>query len=387
MGCEDKTRPTKVAGAAVDAPDVSKPQELLASKQNPQDRLKSDCTPKYLFESRGKAMLRVALREKNKLKLGKLPPGEPVPPSSYDQKAQRMAQQVSELTERRRSPKNNVIFTEPVVTQQYEYEPEYGGLNKPNRSPARGSVEQEVALRSLKADPCSRDELAIEVQSYRKRSGKPSLAISSSDDDDDDELYTLAHSEDFELHASKILEQHQNKSSKRSHDSLEEPEDERMSDSPPSRSESSSGGLFSSPKVAKIAPYFDDRPGERRAAGARAILHSRYKSAHGERRSRSLFPGNGKLNGADKLHQLTRRRDSVNPRARERATELLSYKKVSSPKVNVNVISPPLPLPEPAALVAAKPVDDSDTYMESQPNGYFSWLATFLTNQMNKLIF
>lgn len=379
--CQETGKVATVADVAAGPTHGSSSSGPTAIRFNLQNKWKSACAPKYLFESRGKAALKAALRERNKLKLNKLPPNEPVPPTLYEQKAIRMAQQVRELKERKRSPKNNVIFTEPVVTQHYEYEPEHdkhirgeGGHTLPMKE-----AEQEAIKSRSPRDSIAQVKFDVEAK-HLKCSGGPSAALSSSDDDDDDdELYTLAPSDEFDLHAKKVL---QSKSIKRSHESAKDLEDDRMSDSPvPGRCESVSGGLFSSPKVAKIAPYFDERPEERRVAGARAIMHDRYKLASCNQRPRTISYRNSNLAANAKL-QLTKKKDPLNlTRPSLRATELLSYKKVSSPRVNDRVI------PAQPIATTTEPADINDTYMDSQPNGYFSWLTSFLSHQMNKLIF
>lgn len=312
-----------------------------------------------LFESRGSAILKAALKERNKVRLNKLPPKEPVPPSSFELKARRVAQQFSELKNRKRSPKNSVIFTDPVVTQQYEYEPDVEPFVNIIVAEDNGSDEMT-------------DDMVAQYEEFR-RENIDNLSADDGDDDDND-IFTLAQSDDFDVDVPDEDLEEQKGAIKRTYDDLvKDSDDEPACDSPPGQTDSVSGGLFSSPKVAKIAPYFDDRPHERRAAEARAMLQNRHKSSKGNLRSRSIPYRNGLAGDSDSF--LLRRKDSTTFRSQNRATQLLSYKKVSSPKVNENVINPP------------QPAEDSDSCLGDQPSGYFSWLTSFLTNQMNKLIF
>lgn len=334
--------------------------------------LKKVTVPISPFESRGSRMLAAALNNKTPLK-------ERSSIVSSDEQHQqhveqiRAAQQV-ELKNRKRSPKNNVLFREPVVSQEYEYEPTYldeqqeQQINKlSERQSEPGREQTQVTL----VEPLKQDREISNFSINDKTKKGFGLPASEQDDDDDDALYTLAQSDEIKAQQEKAIDRAKG-AVKRTHESIEDFEDKEHADNKQTcKSESGGGGLFSSPKVAKIAPYFDERPHERQAAEARAMQQNRLKiQQQNYQRSRSLSTSKYSIN-----------RRQINDKSHARVTELISYKKVSSPKIFERHVMMTRPS-------TSEPI-------ESQPNqkctpepssGYLGWISSFI-NQMNKLIF
>lgn len=306
------------------------------------------------LESRGSKMLKAALNKKTPFKdRGSI--------ATDDHSNVITIQQV--FKNRKRSPKNNVLFREPVVSQEFEYEQIYfDDINEPleivhephHEDPTQQEENNDKTTRHISAN---KTDECLGTQSYE-----------FGDVDEDGDLFTMAPS-DAPVFSDDELKRQANGATKRLHRSIED--DEQEESKPTGRGESVGGGLFSSPKVAKIAPYFDERPHERRAAEARIINKNRLRSLQ----QRSLCTRRYTIKRSDSV--LARTRGPLNTVPNDRVTDLTlsSYKRFSSPQICKQ--------PEPPS----SPPTDETKDCKSEANGYFSWIATFITNQMNKLIF
>lgn len=141
------------------------------------------------------------------------------------------AQQV-ELKNRKRSPKNKVLFAEPLVTSQFEYEQTFlADVARPSECEVRieSDIQEKIAkLREMIAlKKARRAKLKSSNEFFRKLSG--------------DEL-TISSCENATNNMRK----------KRPHEMTEYAEVQSSSES------GQDEGLFSSPKVAKIVPYYHD---------------------------------------------------------------------------------------------------------------------------------
>lgn len=295
------------------------------------------------LESRGSKMLRAALNNKTPLRDRVLTDEHANYIMSY--------QQVS--SNRKRSPKNNVLFREPVVSQEFQYEQTYfEDVQEP--IPEVDERAKEEKLNEQRTSDRSENQNTANTARYPNNDPQDigededgDIFIMASDELEDFNSYTKAAGAKKRLHAQE--------------------DDEIKEMKQTGRSESSGGGLFSSPKVAKIAPYFhDELPHERRST----INKNRLKSLQ----QRSLCTRRYTIKRSDSVLAQSGKPFDTTPSGRVNDLTLSSYKKFSSPQIYTK--------PEPASL---PPMDE--TNCKSEANGYLGWIATFITNQMNKLIF
>lgn len=311
------------------------------------------------LESRGSKMLKAALNKKTPLKdRGSVATDEHSNVITIQQVA----------INRKRSPKNNVLFREPVVSQEFEYEQIYFDETHQN-------VHEQTPQNDHEDDKNTKHANTNTTSANNKTSpeclGTQSYEFGEVDDDGD--LFTMAPSDTSEFSPDELKRQ-ANGATKRLYRSIENDEQDAKQ---AGRDNSVGGGLFSSPKVAKIAPYFDERPYERRSAEARTINKNRLKSLQ----QRSLCTRRYTIKRSDSV--LARTMGPLNTVPNDRVTDLTlsSYKRFSSPQIckQEPTIRPP------TSQTPSPPKDE--TSCKSEANGYFSWIATFITNQMNKLIF
>lgn len=223
--------------------------------------------------SRGSIMLRAALSDRNR----QTPAGNRSQLSEQTTKPSEAQQAVGTTTppvNRERSSKNKVIFTDPVVSRKYEYEPTpvIQHLSRENRpcssSDSDESDQQQQLAHPHHVTPSRRALLKRRKRLLAARQIQPcGQAVAASKkiqvDDEDDDIFVLASSDIPDM-----LELNKKSPVKRPHEltltSSEDEEENRSSsigdDKTGSKSSSSQddGCLFSSPKVAKIAPYYHD---------------------------------------------------------------------------------------------------------------------------------
>lgn len=352
-----------------------------------------------LFETRGAAMLKAALSDRNKHYTNKSINRRQETYTKQEMRGDlKPGQQVNNpMKSRKRSPRNNVIFTEPVVTKQYEYEQTFVETPTSNRhSPAErrelfGSQPKSKLLLLPKSNSSNYFYSGSPKTKPKLKSFGPQI-----DDDSEDDLIILDSSEDDFKKLVRVTKAKQNPI-KRPHDSLEEAghtngdteigthNENKVS---VSQSRSVSGGLFSAPKVAKIMPYFEDPPLAKKESADSNGLRCNQVNKNDQckqRRSRALsqkmhLPGRcgsmsiPKLEAGSNFESVNDNDHMViNNNPSRDVSELLSFKRIQlrnittegHPKDNV--------------------IHQSNNYQPS--NGYFSWLTTFLSNQMSKLIF
>lgn len=300
-----------------------------------------------IFESRASAMLRAALSDKNK-KENKAPvSSQPTIP------AYRPLPKPVRSYPRKRSPNNNVIFTDPVVTQEFSYEPT--DLDQQEEGAEENNAEEDIIAKKIST------EQKIISESYIQATNRDpdKLFNSHLDDDHGEDLYQTTPMKRYTCPES-IKEK---PSSKRPHSSLQDEQTTQVAKRTPlSRSDSGSGGLFSSPKVAKIAPYFDDRLNEKRG---HADKNCNRANRHHQRPKvpPRAHHGNNK--------HIPNNRRIVS--AQNNSTELLAYNR----KPNNELVQ------------TSEPIKSEESIITSQ--GYIgSWLSSgwnFISAQVNKLIF
>lgn len=327
---------------------------LLARKQEISTR-RNAVRPLNLFESRGSAMLKAALSDKGRQE-SKAPLKERSPAIIEDEQKVRLMRQAAELKNRKRSPKNNVLFSEPVVTQEYKYEPtffdDFGSDVQENSS--LNSNENGRELHPERSITDRESNLTNYVQATESKQLESLL------DDGKDEIFIMKSSGHNE-------EKSRTKSAtKRPYESIRDSDEESRSSA---NTESGDGSLFFSPKVAKIAPYFDEQPQERRVSADFRNAHTQRRVSHDHQRSRSTRicqTKSGQMN-------LSKRTASYDSLAGKSASQLLSYKKIQINEQDKKV---------------ENGVNQEESVSASQR--YFGWLTngfSFLSNQMNKLIF
>lgn len=203
------------------------------------------------FSSRGSRVLAAALSDKNKQ-------SEPNKTSTLQEQRQQkldcvaasiretaeLIRQDSELKNRIRSPKNKVLFSEPVVTNQYEYEqtvlPHLETDSAWSRTVSATQFIQKIRL--LRRKNCSRSSLPLHSIPTASNSNAYSLAIEepSSNPSQGQNEVKNARKRPFIATLDCDHESGQQESSSNNSSGRED------------------GCLFSSPKIAKITPYFHD---------------------------------------------------------------------------------------------------------------------------------
>jgi hypothetical protein len=302
------------------------------------------------LESRGSRMLKAALNNKTPLK-------DRAPTANDERSNVVTVKQV--IKNRKRSPKNNVLFREPVVSQEFNYEQIYFDdiTDESQNEQHNEKVHEEVPQRDSDLQQAAKNnDECLTNQAHEL--GEP---------DEDGDLFTMASSDVPALSEAELKRQ-ANGATKRPHRSIENDEQEDAKHK--SGNELGGGGLFSSPKVAKIAPYFDERPHDNRPREIRAANKNRLRSLQ----QRSLCTKRYTIKRNDSVLSQSRGPLYAVPQDDKADLTLSSYKKFSSPQVCKR--------PEPQTFPPA-----DETNCKSEANGYFGWIASFITNQMNKLIF
>lgn len=337
---------------------LSTTQPMMTIK-NPQSDADAKLVLLESLGSRGSAMLKAALSAKNVQDC-------PVSVSrnhisiSDEQKRMKLIKHAEELKNRRRSPKNKVLFTEPLVTSHHEYEQTIIVDDEPDR---RDSHDQ------LDTDQCAENKDKEEY--YEEYCMKFSNRLNSLNDPD--------------KHLEKIMTSSEHKSNshyrkgrkKRSYD-VAMKNDGEICDDLISPTTSSDGSLFSSPKVAKIAPYYHNQTDTGRQVVSRQDSADRNPTTNNNHVNPSeTVPYRSHRTKASKLLLPPEPRSckpkctwSAEPESKRVVTELLSVKKVSTDH----------------EYEENTPISDSPRPQQ----GYLSWLSNglnYLSNQMNKLIF
>lgn len=315
--------------------------------------------------SRGSAMLKAALIAKS---------GQNISNSvdrncysiSEEQKKLMLLKHAKELKNRRRSPKNKVLFTEPLVTSHHEYEQTFIVDNEQEQ---RGINDQSASDQILGNDKFELDGEIFYEDCCKKFSGH-----SNSLDKPDKRLNKtnlLASSEQ------KSNPCYRKGRKKRSYDVAMKSDGEACEDFT-SQTSSSDGSLFSSPKVAKIAPYYDNHTDNGKQVVSKQESADRKTTTNDNHiYSSGTVPHRSQRTKASKLLLPHEPRSSkpkstwlVEPESKKVGTELLSVKKVSTDH---------------------QYDENSSTSGNPRPQeSYLSWLSnglSYLSNQMNKLIF
>lgn len=255
-----------------------------------------------------------------------------------------LMQQV-DLKNRKRSPKNKVLFSEPVVTNHFEYEPDVA-----SRCDSLGEAEYNQATAVLNK--------MIRLHRKRQAAIKSSVRLHK-------EHVSESHGDEFA--ASSCEDDTKNIRKKRPYEMTVDNDDAET----PSSSDSGQddGGLFSSPKVAKIVPYYHDNMHV-------PIRGSENRSGHQSRRS-PLFNKVSKVDSIDgllgPLHEPSRMVVDEPQQSRDAIPELLNIEKFDDEESDQN------------------DQDYFDALCIPPPtqSNYFSWLSSglsFLTGKMNKLM-
>lgn len=205
-----------------------------------------------IFESRGVAMIRAALKDKNKNNINKSINGQQgtynkVQDLNYEFISHKQTNE--SLKVRKRSSKNNVLFTEPVVTDLFEYEPTHLEIAPNNDSPpSQKNIFEHRYRKKLVVLPSSCGSGFYRPGSPKVQHRAQSLGSLDRTDSEDD----LIAFESSEKDIKKLERISTPKSVKRNYEAT----CDRASDNVQLKSSNSS--LFSPPKVAKIMPYYDE---------------------------------------------------------------------------------------------------------------------------------
>lgn len=299
--------------------------------------------------SRGSIMLKAALSESGK--------AANVPPKHFvEQKTK--TQEVLH----KRLPRTKVLFSEPVVTQHYEYEQTF----LPN-------LEQDQQVVSFSNQDSER--IITARKNFSRRKIRPIDAYDSLDDikvsgfaaidtdnDDDDEIFTIASTE---LSDDNIQPKHT--AQKRPYEAINSSDDSRPHydrdfNSGPSENE----GLFSSPKVAKIAPFYHDQP-LKQPTDLEGLQNQAHNLPNHTRFQRISLHKLAILSGVRSTD--LKQSETSDFKIQRSMPELLSVRDIAT--------------------------DPSDPTVQSDPSSsntfsYFGWLSNgfnYLSNRMNKLIF
>lgn len=253
-----------------------------------------------------------------------------------------LLQQV-DLKNRKRSPRNKVIFTEPVVTKQFEYEP---------------TLWQDTECDAVKSE-VSEKAGWIKLEEELEASLQPEITSStgSSELEPRSDEPTNASSETLNKDARK----------KRPYEMIANHDDSESQSS--AESNDDEGGLFSSPKVAKIAPYYHDHKDER---------------SQGLENGPSRFPTQSQRSQrANKIPKLYLADGPVN------STVQSSKQVVDKPKQPQDASPELLNMKKDSDEDSSEEPEEYFDATQSQENNYFSWISnglSFLSSTMNKLI-
>ena len=183
-----------------------------------------------LHASRGSAILKAALNDRCR-KENKAPSMAQFEPPKFNQ-----------ITNRKRSSKNSVIFREPIVSHEYSYEqtPVYESIADDNSCTPNLETKDDSRVNST--------EMPVDTLPKRKR------LSSSLEDDNDEDLFVLDSPNvvGSEYGLKKVR-------SKRPHDSVDDSKIDVESKKKLATNSGETTGLFSAPKVARIAPYFAEK--------------------------------------------------------------------------------------------------------------------------------
>lgn len=207
--------------------------------------------------SRGSVMLKAALSEHNKQQVCVTGKYQDVTcEKRHQSESQATLKMDQDFYKAKRSPRNKVLFSEPVVTQQYEYE--------------QTLLEQSYLLNNDQNQQVGADceRMILARRNFSRRKFKPVDAYDcfdeikihgitpiNAEDDEEDELYTMASSELDEV---AVLKEVKGVAKKRPLNSIQDSDADCLSKEKLGSNQENhheTGGLFSSPKVAKIAPF------------------------------------------------------------------------------------------------------------------------------------
>lgn len=276
---EDNEKPDQLVESAVEQVDKLSIKPMIKKRQ----ALSNDNKKPHLiymtesYGSRGSVMLKAALAADNKNRQPKSPTKRNYCPVSEEQKKARLKKHAEELKSRRRSPKNKVLFTEPVVSKEYEYEQTLLIENdqQQQQQDSDSSEDNQVFFTEpVVSRECDYDQTSLIENEQQQQDNDSSKEIPMSQEDkpnqENDEV-----SRDLRdgIKLNKVVNRSKNRHKptkfttliakdeiniytfcrrglrKRTYD-VAMKEDGELSET------SLNGSLFSSPKVAKIAPYY-----------------------------------------------------------------------------------------------------------------------------------
>ena len=297
------------------------------------------------------------------------------------------------LNSRKRPPKNSVIFTEPLVTKEYEYEQTI--VESPAIPQKHLMFDQRRAsidghhLRNKFFLVSRSNHYTNHISGSPKMRPKLKSFNSLVDAESEDDLITIQTSEsDLRkvLPSSRQSLQSVKRSRESSHDNTETQDRSRTLDDNGSKimgkTESVSGGLFSAPKVAKIMPYYDDLSDRKEEnvcndsgrRDRRVRIRNISNRANLASRSGASSISEEDANNVDSNNNLNNKPSYPDPaEMKSNASQLISFRKIGAG----DDLSP-----------------NSDDHLESIPTkpddrmfSYFGWFTGFLSDRMSKLIF
>lgn len=316
--------------------------------------------------SRGSAMLKAALNSK-KPRNYTAPVFRDYPSITEDQKKAKLMKHAEELKNRRRSPKNKVLFTEPLVTSHHEYEQIVLADNEQEKQDIGDQTNEDITSEEGKLENQDREdtyeEQCIKFSNHLTAPNKPDKYF---------EKMTIVGTDEKKLHLNCRRGR-----KKRSYDVAMKNEAETCGDIN-FKSISNEESLFSSPKIAKIAPYYCSHidtgkqvVSKQDSADRNLITNDKNSntlvaaSVRSQRTkvSKLLLPGEGRI---------SKPKGAWPPEAesQETATELILVRQVPNDNQNENIT----------------PASESPKPQQS----YFSWFSSglnYLSSHMNKLIF
>lgn len=206
-------------------------------------------------------MLEAALSEKNRLDRREPSRRYTGAQAREDYVRAKLMQQAAQLKnqQRKRANKNNVLFCDPLVTNKYEYEQ----ITVPDVCLSSSESSSMSTLSSESSDDDSREGEFCKRPLFQSRRRRFHQARSYLTSRINEQLLRTSLSDDKLDYGTYTTLSPDRNLRKRSHDMVEDSDEERETKTTQSSAEKaakeSEGSLFSSPKIAKIAPYQDDK--------------------------------------------------------------------------------------------------------------------------------
>lgn len=344
------------------------PHQSIMSKKSFQSEAD---TRSFLLEnlgSRGSAMLKAALNSKNNQRIYAAPLYRDYPSITEDQKKAKLMKHAEELKNRRRSPKNKVLFTEPLVTSHHEYEQIVLADNEQEKQDIGDQMSEDLTPEESEENHDSGDTHEEHCTKFSKH-----LTAPNNPDKYFEKIIIVGTEHEKKLHLNCRRGR-----KKRSYDVAMKNEAETCEDIN-FKFNSNEESLFSSPKIAKIAPYYHshidtgkqvvskqdsvDRNLIANDKNSNTLVAASVRSQR-TKVSKLILPGEGRV---------SKPKGTRPPEAESQRTvsELISVEKVSNDDNQIENIIPTSDSPKPQ-------------------QSYFSWFSSglnYLSSHMNKLIF